>query len=185
MRIEIRRIQQQFGITSIYVTHDQSEAMTVSDRIMVMDKGVIQQLGTPFEIYSRPRNRFVADFIGRANFIEGRVKSAGETLSLDIGGKCQSFPSYNSDIVVGRKGCVVIRPEGLALGAPSPSSFFNGTVSHAVYLGATMEYEISVEGRETPVIAVSHNPVKEGFFRVGDVVGISFDPVSAHVIAVE
>ncbi|MDY4610365.1 MAG: ABC transporter ATP-binding protein [Sphaerochaetaceae bacterium] len=185
MRIEIRRIQQQFGITSIYVTHDQSEAMTVSDRIMVMDKGVIQQLGTPFEIYSRPRNRFVADFIGRANFIDGVVRSIGEELSLDIGGKVCAFPSYNADVVAGRKGCVVIRPEGLALGKPSPSAFFNGVVSHAVYLGATMEYEITVEKREAPIVAVSHNPVKEGFFHVGDAVGISFDPISAHVIAVE
>jgi iron(III) transport system ATP-binding protein len=73
MRTEIRRIQQQFGITSIYVTHDQDEAMTVSDRIMVMDKGRIQQLGTPFEIYSRPTNHFVADFIGRANFFSCMV----------------------------------------------------------------------------------------------------------------
>lgn len=185
MRIEIRRIQQQFGITSIYVTHDQSEAMTVSDRIMVMDKGVIQQLGTPFEIYSRPRNRFVADFIGRANFIEGTVKSVGEELSIEVGGKVYGFPSFNADVVAGKRGCIVIRPEGLILGPPSEDSFFNGTVSHAVYLGATMEYEIAVKGREAPVVAVSHNPVKEGFFHVGDAVGITFAPISAHVIAVE
>lgn len=183
MRIEIRRIQQQFGITSIYVTHDQSEAMTVSDRIMVMDKGEIKQLGTPFEIYSRPSNRFVADFIGRANFIEGLVCGLQDAVSIQVGKTVLRFPSFNPDVEEGKIGIVVIRPEGLVLGKTSSSAFFNGTVSHAVYLGSSMEYEISVDGREDPIIAVSNNPVKEGFFHVGDPVGISFDPVSAHVIS--
>ncbi|HPZ15282.1 MAG TPA: ABC transporter ATP-binding protein [Sphaerochaeta sp.] len=183
MRIEIRRIQQQFGITSIYVTHDQSEAMTVSDRIVVMDKGEIKQIGTPFEIYSRPLNRFVADFIGRANFIEGQVCALSDTLSIKVNGKELSFPSFNPDVEEGKTGVVVIRPEGLVLGGPDSSALFNGTVSHTAYLGSTMEYEITVDGRDTPIIAVSNNPVKEGFFHIGDLVGIGFDPVSAHVIS--
>ena len=82
MRLEIRRIQQTFRITSIYVTHDQTEAMTVSDRIVVMDAGAVRQVGTPFEVYSRPANRFVADFIGRANFLPVELLDQVATSSL-------------------------------------------------------------------------------------------------------
>ena len=73
MRVEIRRIQQTLGITSVYVTHDQAEAMSLSDRIVVMEAGRVEQVAEPFEVYARPATRFVADFIGRVNFLEGRV----------------------------------------------------------------------------------------------------------------
>jgi iron(III) transport system ATP-binding protein len=182
MRIEIRRIQQTFGITSIYVTHDQAEAMTVSDRILVMDKGVVQQLGTPFEIYSRPINHFVADFIGRANFIEAQVSKLGKKATVKVGEKEYEFPSFNKDLEVGKKATIVIRPEGLHLSRKDEEAFFKGTVKNAVYLGSTMEYELTVPNRTEPVVAISYNPVLEGFYKEGDTVGISFDPVSAHVI---
>ncbi|QQO11043.1 ABC transporter ATP-binding protein [Breznakiella homolactica] len=184
MRTEIRRIQKQFGITSIYVTHDQSEAMTVSDRIMVMDKGVIQQIGTPFEIYSRPQNYFVADFIGRANFIEADVTEIGaESITVAVDGTDRNYPSWQKDLKKGDKAYIVIRPEGLKLSSDKTAhTFFSAAVSQAVYLGATMEYELSVEGRDKPVVAVSHNPIQEGFYKEGDRVSVSFDPVSAHII---
>lgn len=183
MRTEIRRIQQQFGITSIYVTHDQDEAMTVSDRIMVMDKGRIQQLGTPFEIYSRPTNHFVADFIGRANFFKGMVKKIDGELTMEVNQKEYRFPSFNKDVRVGKRATVVLRPEGLKIEQPNDQAFFNGVVQEAVYLGSTVEYEIAVKGRTEPVVAISYNPVKEGLHRVGDQVGVSFDAISAHVIS--
>lgn len=182
MRTEIRRIQQKFGITSIYVTHDQAEAMTVSDRIMVMNRGKIQQLGTPFEIYSRPTNQFVADFIGRANFFNGVAKKLADVLTLEINKKEYHFPSFNADVQVGRRATVVIRPEGLRIEKPSEQAFYNGVVAEAVYLGATVEYEIKVEGRSEPIVAISYNPVKEGLYKVGDRVGVSFEAISAHVI---
>lgn len=182
MRTEIRRIQQQFGITSIYVTHDQDEAMTVSDRIMVMDKGRIQQLGTPFEIYSRPTNHFVADFIGRANFFSCMVKSVSDVVTVEVNQKQYQFPAFNKDVKAGKRATVVIRPEGLHIQKNSEQAFFNGKVTEAVYLGATVEYEISVKGRTEPIVAISYNPVKEGLYKVGDEVGVTFDPISAHVI---
>jgi iron(III) transport system ATP-binding protein len=184
MRTEIRRIQKQFGITSIYVTHDQSEAMTVSDRIMVMDKGHIRQIGTPVEIYSRPQNYFVADFIGRANFIEARVTNitAGGA-EASVGGQSRTYPSWQEDIKAGDEALIVIRPEGLKISAEHQSgAFFRATVSQAVFLGATMEYELAVEDRKEAVVAVSHNPIQEGFYKEGDRVSVSFDPVSAHLI---
>jgi len=183
MRTEIRRIQQQFGITSIYVTHDQDEAMTVSDRIMVMDKGSIQQLGTPFEIYSRPVNQFVADFIGRANFFAGNVTDLDKEITICINKRGFTFPTFNKDVKKGKRATIVIRPEGLRITKQGPEAFFNGTISQAVYLGSTMEYEITVKGRTEPIVAISYNPVLEGFYKVGDDVGVTFDPVSAHVIS--
>jgi iron(III) transport system ATP-binding protein len=184
MRTEIRRIQKQFGITSIYVTHDQSEAMTVSDRIMVMDKGVIKQIGTPFEIYSRPENYFVADFIGRANFFEGVAASIGAEIAVSVNGKTVSYPSWHKGIQTGNGVYIVVRPEGLKIvpAERAANDFFTARVTSAVYLGATMEYELAVSGRSGPVTAVSHNPIQEGFFKEGDSVSIAFDSVSAHVI---
>ncbi|AEC01542.1 ABC transporter ATP-binding protein [Parasphaerochaeta coccoides] len=184
MRIEIRRIQKQFNITSIYVTHDQIEAMTVSDRIVVMDKGVIQQMDTPFEIYSRPKNRFVADFIGRANFISAKALSVGETARISLNGRSYDFPSFNPDMKAGASCEIVIRPEGLVLGRTGDDAMLHGTITQAVYLGSTMEYEVAVEGMENPIQAISYNPVKEGFLQVGEQAAISFDVVSAHVISV-
>lgn len=184
MRTEIRRIQKHFGITSIYVTHDQAEAMTVSDRIMIMDKGVIQQIGTPFEVYSRPSNRFVADFIGRANFINGKIEEIGkENVAVrSEAGKRLIASSWNRALGIGDEVSIVVRPEGLILSGTGEGTY-SGTVSGATYLGSTMEYEIDVPGFSEVVEAVSHNPIAEGFLRVGDKVGISFEPVSVHVIS--
>ena len=88
MRTEIRKIQQKVGITAIYVTHDQSEAMSISDKIIIMSKGKVEQIGTPREIYYHPKSRFVADFIGEANFLKAKVKSAqGEKAVIDVIGE--------------------------------------------------------------------------------------------------
>mgnify|MGYP000583320428 CR=1 FL=1 len=88
MRTEIRKIQQKVGITAIYVTHDQSEAMSISDKIIIMSKGKVEQIGTPREIYYHPKSRFVADFIGEANFLKAKVKSVnGEKAVIDVIGE--------------------------------------------------------------------------------------------------
>ncbi len=88
MRTEIRKIQQKVGITAIYVTHDQSEAMSISDKIIIMSKGKVEQIGTPREIYYHPSSRFVADFIGEANFLDAKVKSAGgDKAVIDVAGQ--------------------------------------------------------------------------------------------------
>jgi iron(III) transport system ATP-binding protein len=131
MRLEIRRIQQTFGITSIYVTHDQAEAMTVSDRIVVMDDGNIMQIGTPFEIYSRPANRFVADFIGRVNFFTGRVVSAGSPASGDVeiefaGGGRKTFTDKSGPFKNGQDITLAVRPESLRLKTGAAGIFTGG-----------------------------------------------------------
>ncbi len=114
MQLELKALQQQLGITFIYVTHDQEEAMTMSDRIAVMSKGKVQQMGTPVEIYERPANRFVADFIGESNFLEGRIKS------ISANEACVYIPALDSELyglpvseglVNGEEVIVSIRPE--------------------------------------------------------------------------
>jgi iron(III) transport system ATP-binding protein len=206
MRLEIRRIQQTFGITSIYVTHDQAEAMTVSDRIAVMESGLAMQIGTPFEIYSRPANRFVADFIGRANFIAGRVvRIDGGTWVLETAKGELCADSKAAGLEIGAAAELVVRPESLALarldgdgeaaggdaaaivdrlsatGAQSPQRLGTGKVSKAVYLGPTVEYEIET-GFGRPLLAVSHDPVDAGFFRIGESVAVDFTARAAHLI---
>jgi len=187
MRIEIRRIQQTFGITSIYVTHDQDEAMTVSDRIMVMNEGEVMQIGTPFEIYSRPANHFVADFIGRVNFIPGIVKElkGDEELVVDCSGHTKQIASRNGSFAPGDNVRIVIRPESLILKASDrPESFISGKIRRSVYLGPTVEYEIDVAGFSQPVLAVTYNPVEEGFYGDGEEIRIDFNPAAAHLLPV-
>ena len=185
MRLEIRRIQQSFGITSIYVTHDQAEAMTVSDRIVVMNEGNIMQIGTPFEIYSRPANRFVADFIGRVNFLEGRIAGTEEgAVEVEYdGGRRKKIASRAGFFAKGDRAVLTVRPESLRLshGSSGDAGLLAGKISKLVYLGPVVEYEIDA-GFDKPILAVTHNPVEEGFFRVGESVFIDFAPASGHVL---
>ncbi|TVR91211.1 MAG: ABC transporter ATP-binding protein [Spirochaetaceae bacterium] len=189
MRLEIRRIQKTFGITSIYVTHDQSEAMTVSDRIVVMDKGRVMQVGTPFEIYSRPANYFVADFIGRVNFIPCTVVGATDgALNVQYQGGIGDAGSAEGSFSAGDSALTVVRPESLRLAkteAGGPKGLLSGVVEKQVYIGATVEYEIVVPGVETPIQAVTFNPVEEGFIETGSSVEIDFGMKAAHLIPVQ
>ncbi|TXT41883.1 MAG: iron(III) transport system ATP-binding protein [Spirochaetes bacterium] len=132
MRVEIRRIQQTFGITSVYVTHDQAEAMTVSDRIVVMEKGLVMQVGTPFEIYSRPSCQFVADFIGKVNLfpvkVMGQVAGQDNRIGQDLQDKGKAYRTLNAQgreflansatvgVQVGKEAFLAVRPESLEIG---------------------------------------------------------------------
>ncbi|BFH17701.1 ABC transporter ATP-binding protein [Paenibacillus melissococcoides] len=177
MRDEIRRIQQQIGITAIYVTHDQSEAMSMSDQIIVMNKGKIEQVGSPVEIYQRPKTKFVADFIGTANFIEGTVKSVEDghmtvaTASGDL--RVRRTKHKPQDRVT-----VVIRPEAVSLAEAGASHV--GTVVKSVFMGQTQEYEVEYEGQTLQI--TEHNPILDHVFRAGDFVSLRFAEQSLHVI---
>ena len=182
MRVEIRRIQQTFGITSVYVTHDQAEAMTVSDRIVVMEKGLVMQVGSPFEIYSRPSSRFVADFIGKVNLFPVTAAAAGaEPRVRDALGREFAAGSADSDIKAGDEAFLALRPESLRLGEAAGEAFGEGKVTKAVYLGSVIEYEIDA-GYERPLLALSYDPVDGEFYRVGDHVAFSFPRRAAHVL---
>ena len=183
MRGEVRSLQRRLGITSVYVTHDQSEAMALSDRIVVMRAGRVQQEGSPFEIYARPANRFVADFIGRVNFLEGRVVAVeGELTRLDVRGVILEVPSPAAPLSAGRPATLVVRPETihLASAATAETSAFRGTIRRAVYLGSTIEYEI--EWGETTFLAVIGSPLEHGILAEGAAVAFNFPPSTTHLL---
>jgi iron(III) transport system ATP-binding protein len=144
-RLEIRKLQQRVGITSVYVTHDQEEAMTLSDRVVIMHQGKIMQIGSPQTIYAKPANRFVADFIGKANFLEGRVGNMASTneIELDILGKRFQVFVQESSFSKGQRVLLVVRPESVKL-EPKKADSLTGRVEEAVYLGSQMVYEVEV-----------------------------------------
>ncbi|HSB67671.1 MAG TPA: ABC transporter ATP-binding protein [Anaerolineales bacterium] len=165
MRTEIRRIQKDMNITSVYVTHDQIEAMTLSDRIVVMNQGIIEQIGTPVEVYRFPNSRFVADFIGRANFVPGVVqeKSDGK-LTVHIFGEVLELSNINRDFYPQEAVTLIIRPEMIRI--KKSGELFQGRIRRTVYLGDVIEYDVEVGGHlitglETDPYAMEPFPVGE------------------------
>ena len=172
MRDELRALQKRLGITSLYVTHDQSEAMAISDKVVIMKDGVICQQGTPTEIYEQPNSRFVANFIGKANFIDGIFKGRdGEAALVEIGGKTFSIPAPGKmeGVEVGGACCLTVRPESFLL--TKDAGALPGTVSRATYYGAKIEYEVMLN--EQPIIVEVYNPQLTERFSVGDAVTMS------------
>jgi iron(III) transport system ATP-binding protein len=159
VRAEIRDLQRRFGLTAVYVTHDQEEALAVSDRIVVMSHGRIAQIGTPADLYERPNSRFVADFIGDANLIEGRIERGtfhAPGLSLPIEGP--EGPAL-----------VSIRPERIGLGPTGAGP--GGRVVSATYLGGRMEYVVETDFGELLVSAPIGAPLR----APGEAVGLSIN----------
>ncbi|HXF81498.1 MAG TPA: ABC transporter ATP-binding protein [bacterium] len=145
VRAEIRALQRQLGKTTIYVTHDQEEALAISDRIAVMDRGRIQQIGTPLEIYHRPANRFVADFVGLANFLDGEVAAPGQVRAGDLTLAVPDGPPP------GRRVTVVLRPEAIRLHVQPPrdgENVLRGVVAQASFLGTLARYWVTAAGRQ-------------------------------------
>ena len=170
MRGQIRAIQRRVGLTSIYVTHDQAEAMALSDRIVVMHAGRIEQVGPPAEIYGRPATRFVADFLGRVNFLEAEPAETGRA-RLRLGAGLVTVV-VDGDTTGPGPWLAVLRPEALALepaegaGPDQPRA----RVRKAVFLGSVAEYEVEVDGAALLVSAA--NPLETGLFAEDDVVAL-------------
>ena len=165
MRFEISSIQKELGITVIYVTHDQSEAMTMSDRVVVMSRGVIQQIGTPYEIYRNPANKMVADFIGLVNFVEGEVQ--GDRVYISRTGV--SFP--NTSGITG-SATIAVRPENITMSRTSGT--IEGTLVHRFYLGDAVDYRVQCKHHVIRVI-VKGAELKE--FTDGEKVYLDFDKI--------
>lgn len=169
MRTEIRRIQQSLGITSIYVTHDQDEAMALSDRILVMFDGKIQQVDTALEIYRRPANKFVADFIGQANFLPVRIIAEKEAhFQVDLYETVLTVPkSGRYAYSVGDTALLLLRPESLQirLTAPPDQIAIPGSVRHMSYLGSMVEYELEV--MDQLISVVHYDPQAQDLYKIG------------------
>ena len=181
MRNEIKKIQRRLGLTSIYVTHDQTEAMALSDRILVMNHGKIEQIGSPEEIYFRPKSKFVADFIGRSNFVDCTVLQAGEAgVSVDMLGKEVLLPvSDGSRPAAGSQVCCIVRPESLLIGA---TGTLQGVVQTSTFMGSMQEYFVDVNG--TVFIIEDYDFMQNGVFAEGQTVGLSWKKDSMHYIPV-
>jgi len=178
MRTEIRRIQQEVGITAVYVTHDQSEAMALSDKIIIMNKGVVAQMGTPKEIYYHPVNEFVADFIGEANFLRGKMTgtdSRGCAL-LNVEGNSLAVEK-RADMVPGNEYTVVLRPEAAAL---ADQGGLPCKVVLSCFMGSYQNYHVKVGN--TLVKLEEHNPKNRRIYNVGENCCLTFETASVHVL---
>jgi spermidine/putrescine transport system ATP-binding protein len=169
MQIELKRIQQQVGITFIYVTHDQEEALTMSDTIVVMNKGVIQQTGSPLDIYNEPKNAFVADFIGESNILDGIMN---EDYMVTFAGR--KFRCLDKGFSPGEAVDVVVRPEDLRLVLPEEGQLC-GVVESIVFKG--VHYEMMVKSDCFTWM------IQSTFSReVGQTVGMTLTPDDIHIM---
>jgi iron(III) transport system ATP-binding protein len=180
MRAEIRRIQQTLAITSVYVTHDQAEAMTLSDRIVVMNKGRIVQIGTAEQVYRRPANAFVADFIGKANFLSARVVGiAPDHFDLDVLGHLLSLHPRDGETRVGDRVTLLARPEAISM--DDSIDGYSGRVCHVAYLGPVVEYEVEVAG--VTLVLTQYDPRK--VYPVGTEVHVRLDKEALYPLPKE
>jgi len=175
MRFEIRRLHEAFAITTLYVTHDQAEAMVISDRIAVLERGRVAQVGTADEVFLRPRTRFVAEFIGRTNLLEGVAESANTLvhggLRLRVAG----------GLVTGVRAAVSIRPHEITVASPGAvharagDNTLAGTVTRASFLGESVDYQIRLTGNDA-VLRVT--APAGGRLAVGAAVELRIDPAA-------
>lgn len=181
MRIEIRQIQQRLGITSVYVTHDQIEAMSLSDRIVVMNGGKVEQVGSPRQIYRQPHTAFVANFIGRTNFVPATVlRLEGAEMVLSALGGALRVSQPDAHRAVGDQAMLVVRPDAVRLHPQADAAAFIGSVHRSTYLGSHVEYEVAVGGQV--LIAVESDPRHVVVFPAAATVGVEFLVETIYVL---
>lgn len=177
MRNEIHKIQRKVGITSIYVTHDQSEAMSLSDKVIIMHDGNIEQIGTPKEIYAKPATAFVADFIGVANIVPAKVvASINGNTTIELFGKQHVVPS-DFTFEGGEECKVVLRPEALQL---ATTGDYPVEVESSVFMGESQDYVVKIG--DTTLQVKEYNPYHKHTFNPGDAAFLKIDPKSMHLI---
>ena len=177
MHTEIRRIQQEAGITAIYVTHDQSEAMALSDQIIIMEKGVVAQIGTPQEIYYHPASEFVADFIGEANFLRGTLSKKQEDAGVVTveGTAVEVIGATNME--EGKPCTLVLRPESAVL---ADQGQLPCKVIVSCFMGSYQNYHVMVGG--TMMKITDFNPKNKKIYNVGDTAWVAFEKESLHLL---
>jgi spermidine/putrescine transport system ATP-binding protein len=183
LQVELKRIQVEVGITFVYVTHDQEEALTMSDRIAVMNHGQVEQLGTPEELYERPTTRFVADFIGTTNLLSGAVESTGggtAQVRLASGDVCVIA---GGDSPVGRSVELSVRPESIEIRPSNGTSYspapIAATVEQVAYLGSNVQYIVRTAGGLS-LTAIA--PKTSGRLAVGEAVDVSWPAGEALIV---
>ena len=185
MQLELKTLQREVGITFIYVTHDQEEALTMSDRIAVMSKGVALQVGKPDEIYERPATKFVADFIGETNFLNGVVKAQnGNLVEVEIEGTGTLYIESSRTFTNGQQVSVAVRPEKLRLNSErSGDNNLKGRVEEVIYIGTDTHFGVRFGGgQKVRVRAQNIAYTNEEFANTGDEVIVSFTRVSPRIL---
>jgi len=177
MQLELKRIQHEVGITFVHVTHDQEEAMTMADRIVIMNHGHIEQLGTPSELYESPATAFVAGFLGASNLLSGTVTGEGQ-VRLDCGVEVRVPPS----VLAGRSGAVQIgvRPEKIRLGG-TDSNALSGAVSERAYIGVSTQYIVDTPAGTVTVYVQNDRPGANGI-APGDRLTLTWSPECTFVV---
>ncbi|MDX1711033.1 MAG: ABC transporter ATP-binding protein [Rhodovibrionaceae bacterium] len=183
MQIELKRLQWETGITFVFVTHDQGEALTMSDRVAVMKDGKILQLGTPTEIYEHPTRRFVADFIGETNFLEGQIDEAEGrgSIRLDDGGRL-SVGELNGH-AAGERVTVAVRPERAILVAEDEQAEISARVEDVVYFGTDTIYHLRLGQQSRFIVRVQNREGAQRTFESGQAVGVQVPADAVRVLA--
>jgi putative spermidine/putrescine transport system ATP-binding protein/mannopine transport system ATP-binding protein len=147
MQLEVKRLQRQLGITVVFVTHDQTEALTMADRVAVLNAGRLEQVGAPEELYEQPTSRFVADFLGETNFLEGQFAGHSNGLgAIEVAGRTFRGAVVGAIPVNSAPACLAVRPEKIRLLQDTPGhDGVSGRVEDVVYGGATVAYIVSVQ----------------------------------------
>ena len=172
MQYELKEMQRKLGITFIFVTHDQEEALTMSDTVVVMSKGVIQQIGTPEDIYNEPKNSFVANFVGESNIIQGIYNGNKQVTFMN-----QTFECVDENFKVGEEVQVVIRPEDWDV-VPLDKAKLIGRVDASVFKGVHFEHCVIIQEKELIVHTYE-------FVKVGEQIGLNVDPYEIHLMKKE
>lgn len=172
MQYELKEMQRKLGITFIFVTHDQEEALTMSDTVVVMSKGVIQQIGTPEDIYNEPKNSFVANFVGESNIIQGIYNGNKQVTFMN-----QTFECVDENFKVGEEVQVVIRPEDWDV-VPLDKAKLIGRVDASVFKGVHFEHCVIIQEKELIVHTYE-------FVKVGEQIGLNVDPYAIHLMKKE
>jgi spermidine/putrescine transport system ATP-binding protein len=185
MQLELKTLQREVGITFIYVTHDQEEALTMSDRIAVMNKGVALQIGAPQEIYERPASKYVADFIGETNFIDGVVRTQnGSTVEVEFEGTGVICVESSRSFTNGQQVSVALRPEKLRLNTHiEDGNNLKGRVEDVIYIGTDTHYGVRFAGGQK--VRVREQNVTQGqheIVQVADEASVSFTRVSPRIL---
>lgn len=185
MQLELRRMHQQLGATMIYVTHDQDEALVLSDRVVVMNRGAIEQVGTPGEIYNHPKTRFVAEFIGETNFFEASVISRkGSSAQVTMGGLSFAVSASSSALASDRVG-VSLRPERINLGAESSAkTMLQGVIEDRIYLGDLVKFRVRVNSNLSMIVKEQSRGNNMGNLNLGSPVTLSWNPADARIVPI-
>jgi spermidine/putrescine transport system ATP-binding protein len=190
MQVELKRIQREVGITFVYVTHDQGEALTMSDRIAVMNDGLIEHLGTPREIYERPANRFVAGFIGTSNLLTGEVSriTDGNAVVVVSPDEQVIVPAGERTIAPSSQIEITVRPEKISISAGRPDSVgsvLRGTVTEVVYLGTSTTFTVRTTTGADMLVFQQNSASNTSDPVRGDSVWLSWDPQYSYPIGQE